>query len=376
MIIRGIVIAIIGTILAINMFFKNDETNVNNNNQNDSNLNQNVENDSNGNGLSDVNYSYPTIPDGFVASDLENENEVKEGLVIYEGTEQVSTDSDAKETRNQFVWVPVEYTKTNTDTDNNGLDDGFDKVFQRTTTFDGTITPPISFHSEPYSYNETITETNDLTGEYAEYKEMCKSVEKNRGFYIARYEAGTTSQRTSTSNGTTDLLIQKNKPAYDYVGWGVTETQVEGDVIFAEKNQGKSAVELSRKLYNNSSIKSHLIYGVQWDAALMFISKTDSKYATDSTGKGQYTLDEETSKITDLLVIPTGSIEEYSINNIYDMAGNNNEFTMEGNGQLRQVRGGYYSASGKTSPASSRLSHGSKFNPQPQTTFRVALYLK
>ena len=47
------------------------------------------------------------IPKGYIASDLSNEDEVSEGLVIYQGTEKVSEDSDAATTRNQFVWIPV-----------------------------------------------------------------------------------------------------------------------------------------------------------------------------------------------------------------------------------------------------------------------------
>ena len=48
------------------------------------------------------------IPSGFVISDVEGENTITNGLVIYEGTEQVSTDEDAITTRNQFVWIPVD----------------------------------------------------------------------------------------------------------------------------------------------------------------------------------------------------------------------------------------------------------------------------
>ena len=47
------------------------------------------------------------IPTGFTASDISTEDEISEGLVIYQGTEKVSTDTDAITTRNQFVWIPV-----------------------------------------------------------------------------------------------------------------------------------------------------------------------------------------------------------------------------------------------------------------------------
>ncbi|MBQ8043167.1 MAG: hypothetical protein IJ272_03325, partial [Clostridia bacterium] len=50
------------------------------------------------------------IPKGFVASSATGENTKNGGLVIYEGTEAVTDANveDAKRTRNQYVWVPVE----------------------------------------------------------------------------------------------------------------------------------------------------------------------------------------------------------------------------------------------------------------------------
>ncbi len=48
------------------------------------------------------------IPDGFVVSDIQGENIIQNGLVIYEGTDNVSTDESAITTRNQFVWIPVD----------------------------------------------------------------------------------------------------------------------------------------------------------------------------------------------------------------------------------------------------------------------------
>ena len=48
------------------------------------------------------------IPNGYVVSDLEGESSIADGLVIYEGIEKVSTDSDAQTTRNQYVWIPVD----------------------------------------------------------------------------------------------------------------------------------------------------------------------------------------------------------------------------------------------------------------------------
>ena len=153
---------------------------------------------------------------------------------------------------NQFVWVPV---------DNYAL-------FERTTTYDGTITPPSSTSLEPATEvstatlnapHEVLSLTNDLTGEHAEYAAMRTSVEKYKGFYIGRYEAGTNENRTSTTlktNPTTPVYVQANKYVYDYVVWGSIMVNVEEDYINSSGvNYGKGAVYLARNLYpNNNSI--------------------------------------------------------------------------------------------------------------------------
>ena len=288
------------------------------------------------------------IPEGFTVSTLDTEDTVTEGLVV----------KDSK--GNEFVWVPV---------------DDFAK-FERTTTYNGTITSPsTTYYTEPFSKTTvdqiTLSLTNDLTGEWKEYAAMRASVQENKGFYIGRYEAGTTKERTTASNGTTDVVIQKNKPVYTYVAWGPSMTDTIGEITCFGENEGVGAVELSRNLYKNSnSVVSTLCYGVQWDATLQFIYNTDEDYITNSVNKGNY----------------TGSLNEtgyYEVNNIYDMAGNVWEWTMEANSdQYRVVRGGYHSDDGEGFPASVRdvsftpMLEEYSGSPIDLTGFRVTLYIK
>ena len=253
-----------------------------------------------------------TIPDGFTYL----EGTVDGGVVI----------QDSK--GNEFVWIPV---------------DDFSK-FERTTTYNGTITDPGSSFVEPYT-----TASNDSTGEYAEYTAMRSSVEKYGGFYIGRYEAGKENN---------DLVIKKGVAVYNSTPWGTSMTEVGTTGVTA----------LSRNMYkSSSSVVSTLCYGVQWDATLTFMSKTDSAYATDSTGKGYYGHQEPTT---------TGSSEEYKICNVYDMAGNVFEWTMEAySGGERIIRGGFFSNDGDTCPVSFR-SKSPAADSYQFFGFRVALYLK
>ena len=272
--------------------------------------------------------SIVTVPEGFVVSDIEGENTIAGGLVIYEGKEKVSTDTDAKTTRNQFVWVPVDTSEfTRTAWSNNAPTSGLS-----------------SYYTEPYSYNTTITETNDLTGEYAEYKKMKESVEKYGGFYIGRYEAGSETERTNVANGTTNMVVKQDAYVYNYVGWGPSMTSAEGDVTYSSKNQGKGAVELSRNLYKSStSVKSTLIYSVQWDAVLRFIADNEHN-VNDSTSWGNYYNNPDRTSVSPNNPAKTGAHENWKAKNIYDLAGNVYEWTMEANGSSYRIsRGDFYS---------------------------------
>jgi len=298
------------------------------------------------------------IPTGFVASEATGENTIEYGLVIYEGTEPV-TDKNvavARETRNQFVWVPVP------DID----------LFKRTTTYDGeTITPPESQYTEPYSYSKTITMENDSTGEWAEYTAMYESVKEYGGFYIGRYEAGTSIERTDRS-GTTDVLVQKNKPVYNYVPWGPKMSSVVGEVF----GYGKGAVVLSRSLYSTDEVQSTLCYGVQWDAAINFIATfgvKDTKYAINSSNKAWHNNNYSSGNPNHLTGIDLGDSAANKLNNIYDMAGNVGEWTMESIFAVdRVVRGGNYEG---YDPASERATITENY-ANGNSGFRLTLYIK
>lgn len=326
-------------------------------------------------------YKEPVIPKGFVASDLENEDEVSEGLVIYEGSEKVSADEDADTTRNQFVWIPVpsitEFILT----------EGYSNGNKQTHVMFQEV-------NEPYLFAKThVNDIKSNTGEYSEYNAMMASIEKYGGFYVGRYESGTTNARTDSSNGTSlnadttlpDVLVQKNKYIYNYVGWGISMTEVSGDIVdnkeTNEFNQGQGAVMLSRNLYSNDNIISHLLYGVEWDAISRFIDNED--FLKNSSSYGNYTNYNESVKQFDKVedvgnLKKSGFSDFWKQKNIYDLAGNAKEWTMEAfSGAVigRTVRGGCATDSGKSNPISNRIGYSTTYNEE-MLGFRVALYLK
>ena len=126
----------------------------------------------------------------------------------------------------------------------------------------------------------------------------------------------------------------------------------------------------------NSNVVSTLCFGVQWDAALKFISKVDSTYATDSTGKGWYSDNYSDGNVDHKTGIDIGTNASNKLMNIYDMAGNMWEVTMEAYSRTSRVdRGGGYSTKGSLNPASLR----DDFSPHYTYSahgFRLALYIK
>ena len=339
--------------------------------------------DANNNGVLTENATYTdsekttvTIPKGFKVSgvvktgDTDGEQTVSTGLVIQ--------DADG----NEFVWVPVNYTATGT-LDDDGLDSGFKNTFKRSTTN--------SSYTEPYAsgYGENGAE------EKSDYLKMMQSVQKNKGFYIGRYEAGTTTQRTSSTTGISDVVVKRDAYPYIYVKWGDEMNKI-GNV---------GAVYLSKHMYDNKDIgaTSTLCYGVQWDAAMRFVA--DSTHSTsNSTNWGNYknnawNIARTTAKYTDITKVQTGSWTDITSNkektssesfllttgasdsfkakNIFDLAGNVYEWTMEASTSAYRVfRGGSYGDHGSNSPAPYRVGNLPTYsNNHIFVGFRSALYL-
>ena len=128
----------------------------------------------------------------------------------------------------------------------------------------------------------------------------------------------------------------------------------------------EGAVAKSKGMYTDKSkydVTSTLIYGVQWDAIMAWIDpnyKTSSckedSYVRDSTGKGNYEENEDDANNP----AKCGSSDNYRIKNIYDLAGNVYEWTMEAySTNARVIRGGsYLNNTGYVVPVSRRADNG------------------
>ena len=290
------------------------------------------------------------VPKGYTASSVATENKVSEGFVIYENTngedkkEEVNDNNKdtARTTRNQFVWVPVANPSEMYGTDKDGKKWGKLYEFSASgitplnwTEQDGVMSITATSGSDSYREPDVVDSdsSNSITISQleTEFNDMITSVEKYGGFYIGRYETGNLSQEKAT--------VVKNNTDIGNQTWYSMYKKAKGIAV-------------------NNNVTSSMIWGSQWDATMRWMynsgNEEKKKYTYDSTGKGNY------SGTNGNQPIATGSIEAYAVNNIYDMAGNVNDWTIEAYGTiLRDGRGGYYRNNGNSGPASIRSTNGS-----------------
>ena len=290
------------------------------------------------------------VPKGYTASSVATENKVSEGFVIYENTngedkkEEVNDNNKdtARTTRNQFVWVPVANPSEMYGTDKDGKKWGKLYEFSASgitplnwTEQDGvmsiTATSGGSSFREPDIIDADSSNSVTISQLETEFNNMIESVKKYGGFYIGRYETGNLSQEKAS--------IIKNNSDIGNQTWYSMYKKAKGIAV-------------------NNNVTSSMIWGSQWDATMRWMynsgNEEKKKYTYDSTGKGNY------SGTNGNQPIATGSIEAYAVNNIYDMAGNVSDWTIEAYGTiLRDGRGGYYRNNGNSGPASIRSTNGS-----------------
>ena len=298
------------------------------------------------------------IPAGFAVSQVEGENVIDDGLVIMD------------KNGNEFVWIPVEITEEEKEA---GIT--FETKYPRTEFLDNVPSTGLSSdYTEPYE--------NGYEGEDAEYQLMIKSVTEYGGFYVGRYEAGCKKQRTD-ENKTTEqkVLVKKGAYVYNYVPWGNAVNDTGITTGHGEDYDGVTgAVELSRDFmlvndYNTNKVTSTLIYGIQWDMLLRYIADEEHD-VNNSSNWGNYSDSTGLATENSGVLQTTGKNEAWKAKNIYDIAGNAREWTMETyNAGGRVGRSGGYSVEGSSYPASDRYGRNTYFS-YGSSSFRIALYVK
>ena len=298
------------------------------------------------------------VPNGYVGSKATGENEIDTGYVIYEGEEEVNDSNveEAQKTRNQYVWVPVPDASTMYGTDENGKKWG--KLYTFTTETEENIDPVTGAKPLNWSESNGVMKITDKNNSYREpdivtreddfmlkvieeskhgllnqleqeFNSMIESVEKYGGFYIGRYENGDLSKD--------DFVVRKSNTDIHSQNWYTMYKKC--------KNLRK----------DNKNIETGMIWGSQWDRTLMWLiesgNKTKEEISVDSTNWGNFNesefeyINEYGSRVTKksgaIARIPTGSTEYTKANNIYDLAGNMAEWSMESSSYGRKSGGAW-----------------------------------
>ena len=319
-----------------------------------------------------------TIPAQCAVSQVEGENTLEDGLVIID------------KNGNEWVWIEVpksiyenEEYYTNGATNPTSSEDytNIEKIMQNyATKYRGSYT------DEWYSKAQHGFAS---AGEYNNHKNaMLKSVYENGGFYIGKYEVGIKEdinrnfgEDYETENPIDETpVIQQDKYVYNWV-------------------RCSQAQELSESLAVGGKTSS-LMFGIQWDLVLAYLESkgvsvadlnedsgswgnysnvafniTRGKYSTDY-GANYTTVNGTYQKPESSVLLTTGATKRNSKMNIYDLAGNVWEWTLEKSTDTDYpcaFRGGYYRNLGSDRPASGRTDGRASYSSS-NLGFRPALY--
>lgn len=265
----------------------------------------------------DANGDRAVIPAGFMVSGKEDEQTISQGLVV------MGPDGS------EFVWIPT------------------------------TVTLLAVREFGSYFSGGSISSYYDETDSPV-YQEMIASVEQYGGFYMGRYEASQGQNNLPASKRVSD-----SEPGRIWVQFSPQDTVIVCENLYAD----------------NDTVQGFFPWGINWDTTLQWLidsgCKTWEEVARDSTGWGNYSNDRFSDGARGNY---TGVWEETKSNNIYDLAGNNWEWTQERCGSNYVMRGGGYNLMGGACrggdyPAALRDPLPGN-NHHPNVCFRVGLFVK
>ena len=223
---------------------------------------------------------------------------------------------------------------------------------------------------------------------------MLKSVYENGGFYVGRYEAGIGTNRTSKSATNSD-------GKYTIEGMPTPVTKADAyPYTYVTRTQAQNLASN----VNSGTKTSSLMFGVQWDLVLAFMHNkgniADSTLTSNSTtignyndnlwtiknAKAQYSEDDGDTftacpnpfkkESESEILLTTGADSSFSVQNIYDIAGNVWKFTLERSPYTNVLcarRGGGFNVTGSDYPAALRFNVSTDFSGF-NIGFRVSLF--
>ncbi len=279
---------------------------------------------------------------------------------------------------NQFVWIPVE------------LED-----YKKETWTAGTT-----------KYENVTYDAEPIESELAQ-------IEKYGGFYVGRYEAGTSEIKLSTG---VDFAAQNKTDDWQDTDFSIRDdlnnhtatgeiTSKPGEIPYYHADYF-TALELSNRMYKTNYVQSGLVTGTMWDSIMKFIAGDDTlivttkstwgnyNKATDGVtftkGQGRYAEVDSSNGSMKSAFQPSNGEHRYGIRttastegvkqkNLYDIAGNLWEWTQEeaypnNKTVYYMMRGGAFHLDYSNYPACYRYGY-TETNTNTTIGFRSALYI-
>ena len=303
---------------------------------------------------------------------------------------------------NEYVWVVVPkslYNNTNYNSNNTkkpSSSTDYANIEYCLQQYTVTYRNGTSFFDVYYADDKNVGWFADATAYNNLKNSMLKSVYENGGFYVGRYEAG-----IDTTTGTNRTSIESQVDGKYPVPTTAPVTKADAyPYTYVTRTQAQNLASN----VNSGTKTSSLMFGVQWDLVLAFMHNkgniADSTLTSNSTTIGNYknnlwTIKNANAKYsTDYgrtftacpnpfkkdadskVLLTTGADSSFSVQNIYDIAGNVYEWTLEktDRGSLPCAqRGGDFYDTGSGSPAAKRNNFYT-FSTDYSIGFRVTLW--
>ena len=326
-----------------------------------------------------------------------------EGIATLAEGETPTTVFELQTSRNQYVWVPVKDVSRIYGVDSNGklwgkLYSGVSKTatarspqssdwsesngIMNIKDKTGYREPDVVAYlrntnmnyrfdkdSELQNYRDGIEQYQMLSQEMEEsFYRMIESVKKYGGYYIGRYETG--------DLGEEKAVVKKMN---EELGGYINDTSITWYVMYEKCKNLEGEKE---------NIETSMIWGSLWDETLQWLLESGAQIQDGEGGTREITESDINSNSSDWgnytdatfeyrttsggtstknegsgTRIPTGSAEYTKANNIYDLAGNVYDWTLEADSTYYRVsRGGYYGYDGSNEQAGIRYSNYPAYN--------------
>ena len=371
-----------------------EERQVNENEEIETNNNEEIEEEQKNNAIINEEEKTDSEKEAEIATMSE---EGEEGIKTLAEGETPTTVYELQTSVNQYVWVPVKdvsriygiasdgklwgklYDYSTTGRSNSNWEETTNGIIRILNTL-GHREPDIGHYNTDDDVDIDTKLQSNMDG-LEEYEFLAQEIEKNfyetiesikkyGGFYIGRYETGNLSESKA--------VVQKMNSDINNQTW----------YTMYEKCKDLAG--------DNDNVITSMIWGCLWDETLQWFIESKAKISTgetidyskimDSTDWGnyygidfEYTIDGITYNKPAAygVILPSGTAEYTKANNIYDMAGNMFDWSLESGSAVSKVlRAGYFFYYGDSYAAGNRSIHDSVANKSEYYGCRAILLIK